>query len=129
MTSHDRNQIIRSALFTAVYTTEFKNKLEKHKRKGVPVSLPHPSWSLDSDRWWLNQTTIMKRREVMASIMLDNERKRKLELMLELMKMEQRERLFQPNRDEWGRFAPREDQEKVTSYESVLDEYDDPYLQ
>jgi hypothetical protein len=52
-TSLDRNQIIRAALFTAAFSEEFLNIINKYKKKDVP--LPSPSWQLDKTELWMEQ--------------------------------------------------------------------------
>ncbi|HWO77768.1 MAG TPA: hypothetical protein VNM69_18020 [Bacillus sp. (in: firmicutes)] len=54
-TNLDRNQIIRAALFTAAFSTEFKSLMMKYRKGDVP--LPYPVWSLEQHEYWMERTT------------------------------------------------------------------------
>ena len=53
VTTLDRNQIIRLALFVAAHSPEYKTILNKYKIADVP--LPHPDWGLDEEGCWKDQ--------------------------------------------------------------------------
>ncbi|WP_342515398.1 hypothetical protein [Sutcliffiella sp. FSL R7-0096] len=58
VTSLDRNQIIRAALFTAAYSSQFHQLMkpyfyDQEEREDVP--LPQPKWSLREAKYWLEQ--------------------------------------------------------------------------
>lgn len=58
VTSLDRNQIIRLALFTAAHSPEFNAILQKYKLENVP--LPYPNWEMDEEGAWKEQSYIKK---------------------------------------------------------------------
>jgi hypothetical protein len=53
VTTLDRNQIIRLALFVAAHSPEYKTILKKYKIDDVP--LPHPDWGQAEEECWKNQ--------------------------------------------------------------------------
>lgn len=58
VTSLDRNQIIRAALFTAVFSPQFQQLLKPYfydQGEGLDVPLPQPKWSLREAKYWLEQ--------------------------------------------------------------------------
>ncbi|MDX5476610.1 MAG: hypothetical protein LPK00_13830 [Bacillaceae bacterium] len=58
VTSLDRNQIIRAALFTAAYSKEFDQLIKPFaylQEVGVDVPLPEPKWHLREAKFWLEQ--------------------------------------------------------------------------
>lgn len=58
VTSLDRNQIIRAALFTAAFSPQFHQLLKPYfydQEEGVDVPLPQPKWSLREAKYWLEQ--------------------------------------------------------------------------
>ncbi len=58
VTSLDRNQIIRLALFTAAECDEFQSVLKPYKTKDVP--LPSPNWEVSDNRMWLEQNPTIR---------------------------------------------------------------------
>ena len=57
-TTLDRNQIIRAALFSSVFSREFQQIIKSYKKKDVP--LPSPLWSLEHHELWLEQNPTTK---------------------------------------------------------------------
>lgn len=49
----DRNQILRAALFAAAYSKEFHEILKPYM-KDVPP--PSPTWGMDQEQFWLEQS-------------------------------------------------------------------------
>ncbi|MCM2534543.1 hypothetical protein NDK43_22095 [Neobacillus pocheonensis] len=58
VTTLDRNQIIRLALFVAAHSVEYKAILKKYQTADVP--LPRPDWGKDEERCWKDQNYIKK---------------------------------------------------------------------
>lgn len=58
VTSLDRNQIIRLALFTAAFSPEFQQTIAKYKTKDVP--LPSPLWSEKDQVLWTEKGDVKK---------------------------------------------------------------------
>ncbi|MGY3715364.1 hypothetical protein ACWE42_07555 [Sutcliffiella cohnii] len=52
LTSLDRTQIIRAALFTAAYSDDFKNLLKQYLKNEEAV-IPYPSWKRTEKKYWL----------------------------------------------------------------------------
>ncbi|WP_339147620.1 hypothetical protein [Sutcliffiella sp. BMC8] len=58
VTSLDRNQIIRAALFTAAYSPQFHQLMKPYfydQEERADVPLPEPKWSLREAKYWLEQ--------------------------------------------------------------------------
>ncbi|AST92990.1 hypothetical protein BC6307_17845 [Sutcliffiella cohnii] len=52
LTSLDRSQIIRAALFTAAYSNDFKNLMKQYLKNEEAV-IPFPSWKRTEKKYWL----------------------------------------------------------------------------
>lgn len=56
ITSLDRNQIIRLALFVSAHSKEYNDILRKYQTTDVP--LPCPAWRMDEEKCWQEQSYI-----------------------------------------------------------------------
>lgn len=52
LTSLDRTQIIRAALFTAAYSDDFKNLMKRYLKNEEAV-IPYPMWKRTEKKYWL----------------------------------------------------------------------------
>jgi hypothetical protein len=79
VTTLDRNQIIRAALFIAAHTPEFRSLL--HSYRNGEQNIPVPSWSLKEDGYWKGQTVSTKGEVANDIQMGDGRRGRAVESM------------------------------------------------